>query len=181
MNARSTTLPGDLRPDCGACCGLCCVAPAFDAAQGFGFDKPAHAPCVNLQSDYRCAIHDKLAPSGFPGCMAFDCHGAGQRVTRQLFQGASWSDSPHLAEKMFTAFMRFCVLHELMALLSVARQRVLEEDLQVLLAARLNDIEALCREEAESPGKADIAGIKRATLEALRGLESTSAIGALKS
>ena len=175
MTTRTPTLPPDLRPDCSACCGLCCVAPAFDAAQGFGFDKPAHTPCVNLQSDYRCAIHDNLSVNGFPGCIVFDCHGAGQRVTRQVFHGVSWSDSPHIAVKMFNAFGRFCVLHELMALLSIARQRFVEENIQTRLKTSLYEIEALCQEESVSPGSVDIAGIKRTTMNMLRGLESTAA------
>jgi BMFP domain-containing protein YqiC len=98
-----------------------------------------------------------------------------------MFHGTAWSDSPLIAEKMFNAFTRLCALHELMALLSIARQRIVEKDIQTLLAARLNDIEVICREESENPGRADVAGIKRATLEALRGLESTSAVAALKS
>lgn len=49
-----------LTADCTKCCGLCCVSPAFDAEQGFGYSKPAHTPCVNLRRDDRCAIHHAL-------------------------------------------------------------------------------------------------------------------------
>jgi len=49
-----------LTADCTNCCGLCCVAPAFDAEQGFGYTKPAHIPCMNLRGDDGCAIHDRL-------------------------------------------------------------------------------------------------------------------------
>lgn len=177
---RVTALPAGLRPDCDACCGLCCVAPAFDAAQGFGFDKPAHTPCKNLQADFRCAVHDRLAACGFPGCVVFDCHGAGQRVTQEMFQGAVWSESVHTAEKMFHAFTRLCDLHELMALLTIALQRVTEKDIQTMLETSLQEIEQRCQDEMASPGKIDIAGIKRQAMEILRGLESTSMASTLK-
>ena len=181
MTAKSLKLSEKLRPDCGACCGLCCVAPAFDATQGFGFDKPAHTPCRNLQSDYRCLIHDRLEENGFPGCVVFDCYGAGQRITHEMFQGATWKDSPETAKNMFQAFTRLCVMHELMALLTVALERVSEKDFQIKLSGRLHEIESLCQAEMVSPGETDITVIKHQTMELLRGLESTSAASALKS
>jgi hypothetical protein len=123
---RSATPPGprseQLRADCARCCALCCVAPAFDAAQGFGFNKPARTPCVNLSAELRCSIHDELRASGFPGCAAFDCLGAGQRVTR-LFGGESWKKSPELARRMFEAYLRYRSLHELLVLLGLAIER----------------------------------------------------------
>jgi hypothetical protein len=113
-----------LRADCAKCCGLCCIAPAFDANQGFGFDKPAQTPCANLRPDFRCVIHHQLHQQGFPACSAFDCHGAGQRVTQQLFAGKHWAAQPELAGQMFSAYYRYRILHELMALLEVALEHV---------------------------------------------------------
>src|SRR5262249_8834565 len=37
--------------------------------------------CPNLRSDFRCGIHDRLRDRGFAGCAAYDCFGAGQRVS----------------------------------------------------------------------------------------------------
>lgn len=118
------TVASPLHADCTKCCGLCCVAPAFDAAQGFGFDKPAHTACRNLDAAHRCAIHAQLRVRGFPSCAAFDCHGAGQWVTQHLFGGKSWRTSPGLAAQMFTVYGRVRVLHELMVLLELAIDRV---------------------------------------------------------
>ncbi|HEY6453994.1 MAG TPA: hypothetical protein VIY90_01800 [Steroidobacteraceae bacterium] len=118
------TVDSQLHADCAKCCGLCCVAPAFDADQGFGFDKPAHTACRNLAADNCCVIHAQLRVRGFPACAAFDCHGAGQWVTQQLFGGRSWRTSPELAAQMFTLYGRVRVLHELMALLELAIGRV---------------------------------------------------------
>lgn len=109
-----------LQPDCARCCALCCVAPAFDAEQGFGFSKPAHTPCANLLADDRCAIHEELPARGFPACATFHCHGAGQWVTQRVFGGRSWRSSPQLARQMFRAYFRYRALHELMALLELA-------------------------------------------------------------
>jgi len=86
----------------------------------------------------------------------------------------------HTAEKMFNAFTRLCILHELMALLTFARQRVTEKDIQNLLETSLHDIEQLCQDDMAAPGKIDIAGIKRQTMEILGGLKSTSMASAMK-
>jgi hypothetical protein len=118
------TIDSPLHADCAKCCGLCCVAPAFDADQGFGFDKPAHTACRNLAGNHRCAIHAHLRVRGFPACAGFDCYGAGQWVTQHLFGGKSWRTSPELAARMFTLYGRVRVLHELMALLELAIARV---------------------------------------------------------
>ena len=78
-----------LRADCAACLGLCCVVPAFAASADFALDKPAGQPCPNLRADSRCGIHAELRPRGFAGCAAYDCFGAGQRVS-QVTVGRDW-------------------------------------------------------------------------------------------
>jgi hypothetical protein len=70
----------DLAADCARCRALCCVAPAFVASADFGLTKPAGRPCPNLRADDRCGIHPVLPERGFPGCVAYDCFGAGQQV-----------------------------------------------------------------------------------------------------
>lgn len=122
--------PGDhrldieLKADCARCIGLCCVAPAFDADQGFGFDKPAHEPCRHLRQDDGCAIHAQLVARGFPGCAQFDCHGAGQRISQQFFPGQHWRDSAARARVLFDGYSRLLPLHELMAMLAWALPKV---------------------------------------------------------
>lgn len=107
------------RAQCSSCCGLCCVAPSFQEEQGFGFSKPAHTPCSYLQSDFRCSIHQERPERGFPACSAFDCYGAGQRVTR-LFASQSWRDSAQAAASLFEAYCLYRALHELLAMLELA-------------------------------------------------------------
>src|SRR5688500_12522626 len=103
-----------LRADCSRCAGLCCVAPAFAASADFAIDKPAGVACPNLQPEFRCGIHDRLRESGFPGCGVFDCFGAGQHVTQDIFGGRSWRESPELAREMFAVLPVMRQLHEIL-------------------------------------------------------------------
>lgn len=157
-----------LKPDCSACCGLCCIEPAFDAAQGFGFDKPAHQPCLHLQADHRCAIHDHLAAKGFPGCVTYDCYGAGQRVTQKLFGGASWRKSPEDAARMFEAFRAMRALHELLAMLAYAQSNAAAGSAPATARALFEEIDAIC--EGGDFGVVNIAALQsrvRALAQAL--------------
>ncbi|MBL4811357.1 MAG: hypothetical protein JKX69_03120 [Rhodobacteraceae bacterium] len=91
--------------DCGACVALCCVALAFDKGQKFAEAKPAGTPCRHLARDgVLCTIHDRLHMDGFSGCVAYDCLGAGQRVSQELFAGQSWRKQPALLGPMIDAF-----------------------------------------------------------------------------
>ena len=80
-----------LQADCARCRALCCVGPAFAASADFADDKPAGRPCVHLGADDRCRIHEQLRPRGFPGCVAYDCFGAGQHVVQVTFGGGERS------------------------------------------------------------------------------------------
>ena len=159
--------PPDLRADCTRCCGLCCVAPAFYAEQGFGFDKPAHQPCAHLRRDFRCAIHDGLGRHGFPACSTFDCYGAGQRVTQQLFGGRSWKSSPGLALRMFDAYRRYRLVHELMAMLSVAMTRASAPD-AVRLGHLRQMLDGLCESAAVLGAECRIHALRTQVLAEVR-------------
>jgi hypothetical protein len=109
----------ELRADCARCSGLCCVAMAFDRSALFGFDKPAGTPCRHLTAADRCGIHVELTETGFAGCAAYDCLGAGQRVT-EMFGDRSWRESPTLARDIFEAFRIMRRVHEALELLRTA-------------------------------------------------------------
>lgn len=137
MTTRSAQLPAHLKADCSACVALCCVIPPFDAAQGFGFDKPAETPCQHLCADHRCGIHDALIPRGFEGCVAFDCLGAGQRLTAlavQHFGSADWRARPEVARWLFAAYQRMRQVQEWLASLSLAAAVSGLDELQDLAA-----------------------------------------------
>lgn len=117
------TLPAHLKADCSACVALCCLVPPFDAVQGFGFDKPAETPCRHLCADHRCGIHDDLLAQGFAGCVAFDCLGAGQRLTAlavERFGSADWRERPEVARWLLAAYRRMREAQEWLARLSLA-------------------------------------------------------------
>ena len=125
--------------DCTSCAALCCFVLPFDKSAAFGFDKAAGVPCPHLQTNLNCAIHATLKPSGFSGCVAFDCHGAGQRVTQAVFGGRSWRDDPALAGPMEDAFRAMRKLHEAALMLTKAADLPLtdlqESQRQAVLAA----------------------------------------------
>lgn len=113
-----------LAADCARCVGLCCVAPAFARSADFAVDKPAGRPCPNLGADHRCDVHDRLRPSGFPGCVAYDCFGAGQQVTQVTYRQRGiepdWRGDARVAAELFAAFEAMRDLHELLWYLAAA-------------------------------------------------------------
>ncbi|MGG1516184.1 pentapeptide repeat-containing protein [Paenibacillus oryzisoli] len=109
-----------LQADCSACFGLCCVALYFSASDGFPDDKHAGQPCLHLQMDHRCRVHDQLSEQGLKGCMTFDCFGAGQKVSRETYGGKDWRESPESASEMYDVFRVMMQLHELLWYLTEA-------------------------------------------------------------
>ena len=126
----------NLAADCSRCVGLCCVAPAFAASSDFAFSKPAGVPCRHLAADASCSIHDRLIPSGFPGCVAYDCFGAGQRVVA-LFGGAGGRSA-----RMLSAYETVRQLHELLWYVTDAQSRAAAAPLHGALAEARAAIEA---------------------------------------
>ncbi|KOA20147.1 pentapeptide repeats (8 copies) [Clostridium homopropionicum DSM 5847] len=109
-----------LRIDCQKCFGLCCIALYFSASEGFPTDKEAGKPCINLQHDFRCSVHKNLRNTGLKGCTAYDCFGAGQKVSQITFNGKNWRQVPELARQMFESFLIMRQLHEMLWYLSEA-------------------------------------------------------------
>lgn len=108
-----------LQTDCSKCAALCCLALAFDKGRDFAFDKNPGEPCRNL-SGHQCSIHDRLNPEGFPGCVAYDCLGSGNRVVQEVFAGRSWQSDPMLTRPMMEAFSGMREVHKRIDLLRAA-------------------------------------------------------------
>lgn len=98
------TVKNKLSADCENCFGLCCVALPYAKSADFAFDKDGGIPCENLQSDYRCGIHNKLRNEGFKGCTVYECFGAGQKVSQVTYKGRDWPEHPETAKEMFEVF-----------------------------------------------------------------------------
>jgi hypothetical protein len=111
--------PARWRADCSRCAALCCLSLAFDRGEHFAFDKPAGEPCPLLTPAHACSIHGERASLGFSGCITYDCRGAGQRVTQEVFGGRSWQAAPELGRAMLEAFWRMRRVHELLAALAL--------------------------------------------------------------
>jgi hypothetical protein len=90
------------------------VAPSFERSEDFAFDKAAGQACSFLTKSCRCAIHAERALRGLPGCVVYDCHGAGQRVTR------AFAARPDEDGERDRAFLRVRPPHELMWLVQEA-------------------------------------------------------------
>jgi Pentapeptide repeats (8 copies) len=147
---------GELRADCARCVGLCCVALAFARSADFAFDKAAGEPCLHLQPDDLCRIHPELRERGFRGCTAFDCFGAGQKVTQQLFGGVSWRNDPSTRAAMFAAFPVVRALHELLWLLDEARSLPAARPIRDALDAAFASTERLTLQRPDRVAGVDI-------------------------
>ena len=157
-----------LRADCSRCFGLCCVVPGFAASADFAIDKPAGQPCPHLQPDFRCGIHDELRPRGFPGCVVYDCFGAGQKVAQVTFGGQDWRRSPRTARQMSEVFTVMRQLHELLWYLAEALTLPLARPLYGELRRAVEETERLTLGRADELARFDVAAYRRQLTPLLR-------------
>ena len=151
-----------VRADCARCAGLCCVSLAFGTESGFGYDKEAGDPCVNLQPDHRCGIHAELRPRGFSGCTVFDCQGTGQKVVQHTFGGRSWRDlGARERELMFVTFQVMRPLQDLLWLLEEALGRPETRPLHAELEALFVETEQLTLRDADGVLGTDVQAQRR--------------------
>jgi hypothetical protein len=148
------------------------VAPAFTASADFAIDKAAGQPCPQLQSDlgdagepkrlhFRCTIHDHLRQRGFPGCAAYDCFGAGQRVAQVTFGGRDWRRAPELAGQMFRVFGVMRELHELLWYLTEALSLPPARPLAGELGRARDQTERLTRQDPDALVELDVNAHRR--------------------
>ncbi len=159
------TRPLALRADCTRCTGLCCVAPAFAASADFAIDKPAGLPCLHLQQDFRCEVHDRLRPLGFRGCTVYDCFGAGQQVTQETLPGHDWRD-PAQAQRVFAVFAVVRELHEMLWHLGQAAEYVMH-GLDAEVEDARADVRTLAAADADALLEVDVEAARRRVGELL--------------
>jgi uncharacterized protein YjbI with pentapeptide repeats len=150
-----------LRADCARCFGLCCVAPAFSASADFAIDKEAGQACPNLGTGFRCSIHGRLRQRGFPGCAAYDCFGAGQKVAQVTFGGQDWRRAPEIAEQMFKVFTIMRQLHELLWYLNEALALPPARPLHRELTLAFEETERLTRDRPGALAALDVNARRR--------------------
>jgi uncharacterized protein YjbI with pentapeptide repeats len=146
-----------MQADCENCFGLCCVALPFAASADFAIDKDAGQPCQNLQSDFRCGVHNSLRQRGFRGCTVYDCFGAGQKVSQVTFGGRDWRQAPGSAKQMFEVFPIMRQLHELLWYLTEALTLEPARPIQGALSLALDETERLTHLDPDSIRELDVA------------------------
>lgn len=132
-----------LSADCENCFGLCCVALPYSTSVDFACDKESGIPCPNLQSDYRCKIHQSLREKGFRGCSSYECFGAGQKVSQVTYSGRDWRQNPELANEMFDVFPIMQQLHEMLFYLNEALTFEEAQPIYLELKAAIEETEHL--------------------------------------
>jgi Pentapeptide repeats (8 copies) len=148
----------DLKPDCGNCFGLCCVAPAFSASADFALDKEAGNPCPNLRADFGCGIYHRLKQRGFRGCTVYDCFGAGQKVAQEIYGGQDWRQAPDTAKQMFDVYLTMRQLHEMLWYLTQALTLPPARNLREELKAVFRETEHVTHGSPEVLMQLDVAG-----------------------
>ncbi|RFA10285.1 hypothetical protein B7R54_14510 [Subtercola boreus] len=171
-----------LRANCADCFALCCTAFGFQRSSEFPIDKPAGTPCLNLADDFSCSIHESLPARGFRGCTVFDCFGAGQYVSQNLFGGTSWRERPDTSAEMFSTFAVARQLHEMLWYLVEAAERASSTELSAPVAQLRAEIQRMLdRDTAEilasdaEAVRADVRHLLIAVSEEARGGYGTSA------
>jgi hypothetical protein len=127
----------------------------------FAIDKGPGEPCPNLTEDFRCGIHDRLRDEGFRGCVAYDCFGAGQKVTQITFNGRNWRQSPLIAAQMFEVFGVMRQLHALLVYLSQALTLGSARPLYGELRRKQDELEGYSRESPDALLRLDVASHRR--------------------
>ena len=112
-NSKYADLAASLRIDCEKCSGLCCVALYCMKTDGFPDNKPAGVPCKHLMPDFCCDIHGQLANKKMKGCLAYDCFGAGQKVTQSSYANENWKTNPEKANEIFQVFKLVFQFHQM--------------------------------------------------------------------
>lgn len=163
-----------LHAECDRCAGLCCVLLPFSRGDGFGADKRGGVACGHLGDDDLCGIHDRLASSGWPGCVRFDCFGAGQQVTQQTYAGRGWRQVDDLGE-MAAVLSVMRQLHEVLALLEGARAHRAGVDLRGAAAVVIADVLASTAGTPEELLALDLDEVRDAARPVLDGVAETAA------
>ncbi|OOM81291.1 pentapeptide repeat-containing protein [Clostridium sp. BL-8] len=145
-----------LKIDCEKCFGFCCIALYFSASEGFPADKDAGKPCLNLQSDFSCAIHKNLRKKGLKGCTSYDCFGAGQKVAQGTYRGHNWKQTPEAAKEMFEVFLIMRQLHEMLWYLSEAFRIQSNDSIQNKLKDLIDEVGNITNHNPDSLMKLDI-------------------------
>lgn len=139
-----------LKPDCENCFGLCCVALPYAKSADFAFDKDSGTPCRNLKPNFQCSIHKDLRNKGFRGCAAYECFGAGQKVSQVIYEGNDWRNDAEQAKEMFNVFPIVQQLHEMLWYLHEALNTEASKPIHQQLHVMYEETELLTKQSPEN-------------------------------
>jgi uncharacterized protein YjbI with pentapeptide repeats len=139
-----------LRSNCENCFGLCCVALPYSKSADFAFNKDSGTPCRNLQTNYICVIHKDLRGKGFRGCSAYECFGAGQKVSQVTYNGKDWLTNKEIAQEMFNVYPIMQQLHEMLWYLNEAITLEAAKPIVKELQVSIKEIEVLTNQKPEN-------------------------------
>lgn len=146
----------NLKIDCEQCSGLCCVALYCMKTDGFPANKKAGVPCKHLKLDFRCEIHSILKSNNMRGCLAYDCFGAGQKVTRYIYPKIDWQSNPDKAHEIFQVFLIVFQLHQMEWYLLESLSLISEDDLIMDIRRLLSENEQMTSQSTCEILKLDI-------------------------
>ncbi len=149
------------------------MATSFRASTEFAADKAAGVACPHLVEERLCGIHDRLRPSGYRGCAAFDCFGAGQHVTQVTFAGYRWQDDVAGAATVFAVFDVMRRLKELLWHLSDASAAVADGPLHFELRELRRTLEELTWKDAAELEHLNVFALQKQVMEALQQASKT--------
>lgn len=182
MNAQHKyEIQSTLTSNCSQCHGFCCVALYFSKSDGFPKDKQANEPCLHLESDFTCRVHDTLQERGLKGCSAYDCFGAGQKTAQHTCGGKRWNCEPKAAEEMFSAFLKMRQLHEMLWYLMQAASQPVSFALCNDVFALAEKLDAMTRLSMSSLGDLSVSPVKHAVDAVLRSVSASVRSKASKS
>lgn len=157
----------ELRGECKDCFGLCCTALYFSKTDGFPQNKDAGKPCLNLENDFKCKVHNNLIKKGLKGCTSYDCFGAGQRIAQVIYKGQDWRSNPEKSQEMFDTFLVMVQVHEMLWYLAEALRMKPGKELEEKIIEMINKTEEIADLEAQSLIKNDLLPHKKKVNELL--------------
>ena len=131
--------------DCSRCSGLCCIALYCFKSDGFPQNKPIGKPCINLMGDYKCRIHNDLESMGMKGCIGYDCFGAGQYLTEEVYRGVTWQTQPERVKEICDLYIFMYRMFQLRFFLYESKKLVSSETLLPEINQLLQENDAMCR------------------------------------
>jgi hypothetical protein len=92
--------------------------------------------------------------------VAYDCFGAGQKVTQVTFNGQDWRKSPPIAAQMFEVFGVMRQLHALLVYLTQALKLRAAEPMYAELRLKLEELEGYSQDGPDALLRLDVVSHK---------------------